>query len=67
MKIHHKTDPRPLRKAAYMDIGDQLDAMMKGLDALQQSGLVLPAETVAWIAHCKAVKARYALNPEKDT
>ncbi|MFP3645144.1 hypothetical protein [Paraburkholderia sp. SIMBA_054] len=59
MKIRHEVDPLPLRKAAYMDIGDQLDAMMKGLDALQQKGLVLPAETVAWIDHCKAVKDRY--------
>jgi hypothetical protein len=59
MKIRHEVDPLPLRRAAYMSIGDQLDAMMKGLDALQQKGIQLPAETVDWIDHCKAVKDRF--------
>ena len=59
MKIHHIVDPAPLRAKAYMDIGDQLDAMMKALDALQKGGMPLPPETSAWIAHCKDVKARY--------
>lgn len=59
MKITHNPDPRPLRAAAYMDMGDQLDAMMKGLDALQALGIELPPETVAWITHCKEVKARF--------
>lgn len=59
MKIRHNPDVRPLRAAAYMDIGDQLDAMMKGLDAIRQAGIELPPETVAWIEHCKSVKDRF--------
>ncbi|MEZ2310887.1 hypothetical protein AB6809_30005 [Paraburkholderia sp. RCC_158] len=59
MKIHTEIDVGPRRAADYMDIGDQLDAMMKGFDALQELGIELPAETVAWIAHCKEVKARH--------
>lgn len=59
MKIHHEVDPLPLRQAAYMDIGDQLDALMKGFDVLQEKGIALPPETVEWIAHCKSVKNRY--------
>lgn len=59
MKIHHKVDPDPLRRAAYMPLGDQLDALMKGFDALLAQGIELPAETNAWIVHCKEVKARF--------
>ena len=60
MKIHHEVDPRPLRAAEYMPSGDQLDAIMKGFDALAEQGYVLPAETVDWIEHCKSIKARFA-------
>jgi hypothetical protein len=42
-----------------MDMGDQLDALMKGFDALRQNGIELPPETVEWIEHCKAVKDRF--------
>lgn len=59
MKIRHEVDPLPLRQAAYMDIGDQLDALMKGFDALQKAGIVLPPETVRWIQDCQAVKSRF--------
>jgi hypothetical protein len=59
MKIHHKVDPTPLRQAAYMSLGDQLDALMKGFAALKESGVELPAETVAWIEHCTAVKESF--------
>jgi hypothetical protein len=59
MKIHHEVDPRPLRKKAYMGIGEQLDALMKGFAALQEKGVDLPPETVAWIDHCKSVKDRF--------
>lgn len=59
MKIRHNPDVRPLRAAAYMDIGDQLDAIMEGFDALQKKGIVLPVKTLAWLEHCKAVKKRY--------
>lgn len=59
MKIRHQVDVRPRRRAEYMPIGDQLDAMMKGLDALQLKGFELPPETQAWIEHCKAVKIKH--------
>lgn len=59
MKIHTEVDPAPLRAAAYMDIGDQLDALMKGFAALKEKGIELPAETVQWVEHCQAVKSRF--------
>lgn len=59
MKIHHEVDPGPLRAAEYMPFGDQLDAIMKGFDSLTEKGLVLPPETVAWVEHCKSVKAKF--------
>lgn len=59
MKIHHETDPLPLRRKAYMDIGDQLDAIMKALAQLGAQGIQLPVETVTWIDHCQQVKEKY--------
>jgi hypothetical protein len=44
------------RRSAYPPRGDQLDALMKGLDAVSAT-VTLPADTLAWIAACKAVKA----------
>lgn len=43
------------RRSAYPPMGDQLDALMKGLDAVSAE-ITLPAETLAWITACKAVK-----------
>jgi hypothetical protein len=54
-----KTTYKDLRKAEYPDIGEQLDALMKGLDAIANSES-LPTATTDWIASCKAVKTRYA-------
>ncbi|MFP3564682.1 hypothetical protein [Paraburkholderia sp. SIMBA_030] len=59
MKIHHEVDPAPLREKAYMPIGDQIDAIMKGFDALAQQGVKLPDSTTEWIESCKSVKARF--------
>jgi hypothetical protein len=59
MKIHTQIDVGPRRAADYMELGAQLDAVMKGFAALQELGIELPAETVAWIEHCKEVKARH--------
>jgi hypothetical protein len=59
VKIHHEVDPRPLRAAKYQGIGEQLDAAMKGFDALITQGVQLPPETVAWVEHCKSIKARF--------
>ena len=49
-----------LRAAAYPDIGDQMDACMKGFRALLDGGATLPADTVAWVEACEAVKAAHS-------
>ena len=63
MKIHHKVDVGPLREAAYMALGDQLDAIMKGFAALQSAGIKLAPETEKWVEHCQKVKESL---PKKD-
>ena len=59
MKIHHSPNVGPLRKKAYPAIADQLDAVMKGFAHMQELGVALPAETLAWISQCQAVKTKY--------
>jgi predicted transcriptional regulator len=59
MKIHHTKDIAKLRAAEYPDMGDQLDAVMKGFAAAQVGGMVLPDETKAWIDACQQVKKKY--------
>lgn len=59
MKIVHNPDPLPLREQAYMPAGDQLDAIMKGFEAMQAAGMTLPQQTLDWIAHCKAIKVKF--------
>lgn len=58
--------PRRRRARAYLPVGDQLDAIAKGFRALHQQGFFMPAETLAWVEHCEAVKARLP-NPRPDT
>lgn len=58
-KIVHNPDVGPMRKAAYPPIGDQLDALMKFADHLIAGGATVPPEVTAWVAQCKAVKAKY--------
>jgi len=60
MKIRHTEPYAPLRRQAYPSVGEQLDAVLKMAQALQQQGITLPDETQAWIAQCQAVKQRYA-------
>lgn len=60
MKITYRgKDFRGRRKAAYPDIGDQLDAIMKLAQHLQGSGVTLPSEVQQWVSACQAVKDRY--------
>lgn len=47
------------RLNAYPAIPDQMDAVFKMAEALSQSGIQLPADTVAWIEQCRAVKNTY--------
>lgn len=55
MKIVHRKDYREARRAAYPDIGDQLDAIWKAL-AVQQG---LPSDTQAMLTQVYEVKRRY--------
>lgn len=48
-----------LRKEAYPDPSNQLDAIFKMALALKDQGFNLPADTVAWIEACKSVKDKY--------
>lgn len=57
MKIHTNIDVRPLRAAAYPDIGDQLDALWKGFEALLSGAP--PTAASDMLAQIKAVKAAY--------
>jgi hypothetical protein len=59
MKLHHKVDVAPRRAAEYPSMGEALDAIMKGFAALIEQGVALPAETLAWVEKCKAVKAAH--------
>ena len=59
-RLHHGGDHREHRGAAYPPPGDGLDAAAKGFRALIDAGLPIPAETVAWVEACEAVKARFA-------
>lgn len=59
MKLIRKRDVDSERRAAYPDAGDQFDAIMKGMVALQDQGYVLPPETVTWIEECQAVKEEF--------
>lgn len=47
------------RREAYPDVTDQLDAIMKLAEALQEQGFVMPIEVQEWIAKCRAVKAKF--------
>ncbi|NSX14946.1 hypothetical protein HTY52_12760 [Cupriavidus taiwanensis] len=60
MKITHRPDHAPLRRAEYPNIGDQLDAVWKALGALPASAL--PPETRAMLEQVQAVKARYPVS-----
>ncbi|MBB3010623.1 hypothetical protein [Cupriavidus alkaliphilus] len=57
MKITHRPDHAPLRRAAYANVGDQLDAIWKALAALDPA--TLPPETHAMLEQVQAVKERY--------
>lgn len=50
---------REMRSATYSPIGDQLDALMKGFEALRAQGISFPKETNEWIDTCRVTKSRY--------
>lgn len=57
-RVDLRADPVVAREAAYPDIGDQLDALWKLVDALIDRK-PLPADALAVRAAVSAVKARY--------
>ncbi len=57
-EIKIKSNIPALRIQNYPEIGNQLDAIMKGLDAYSK-GEPLPQATLDWIEQCKAVKSTY--------
>jgi len=59
MIINIKQNYAGLRSAEYPKQGDQLDAVFKLAKALREAGIELPADTLAWIERCEAVKAKY--------
>lgn len=59
MIIRHDADYRELRRQAYPNMGEQLDAVFKLAQYLQGKGHDLPAEVQQWIANCKEVKERF--------
>lgn len=59
MKIRHREPVGPRRKAEYLDIGDQLDAIYKLAKALEQQGIEMPDEVKEWIDRCSEVKRRF--------
>jgi len=63
MKIRHSEPYANLRRQEYPAVGEQLDAVLKMAQALQEQGIELPKETQTWIAQCQAVKQRYAKPP----
>lgn len=60
MKLTHLRDYREARRPEYPEIGDQLDAVWKALEA---SGARLPPEAVAVLDQVRAVKKRYPKPP----
>jgi len=56
IKIKH--NPVSLRQQSYPEVGNQLDAIMKGLEAYSK-GEPLPTDTLAWIEQCNLVKSKY--------
>ncbi len=56
--LRHATGYRAHRAAAYPALGEGLDALVKGLAAYQR-GEPLPPDTLAYLAACEAVKARF--------
>ncbi|MCX5592550.1 hypothetical protein [Alcaligenes endophyticus] len=60
MKIHHNpNDYAERRRKEYPDIGDQLDAVFKLAQHLQEQGQELPPDVGKWVDDCKAVKQKY--------
>lgn len=56
MRIKAGRHPKLVRREQYPFLGDQIGAIHKGFKALLDQGLVLPQETLDWIAAVDRVK-----------
>jgi len=56
MRIKGTKAPETRRIQNYPPIGNQLDAIYKGFQALRQQGFQLPEETIAWLDRVAVVK-----------
>lgn len=61
--LRHATNYAEHRVEEYALPSDQLDAIAKGFRAIID-GKPLPAETVAWVEACEAVKAKFPKRPK---
>lgn len=59
MEIKHRCCHKLQRADAYPDIGEQLDAVMKGFAHLIEQGIPLPEQTQQWVKQCLAVKQNH--------
>jgi len=57
--LRFKCSPQELRRNAYPDVGEQLDALYKLAAALRAQGISLPDEVQQWIESCAEVKQRF--------
>lgn len=56
MKLTASKDYKEERRKAYMDVGEQLDAILEVAKKLKENGMTLPEKTERWISHCNEVK-----------
>lgn len=55
-RINLRSTARERRARAYMPIGDQLDALMKLAQCLEDAGITLPDQVKDWVGNCQKVK-----------
>ncbi|MGL5389674.1 MAG: hypothetical protein ACRDCA_28115 [Serratia sp. (in: enterobacteria)] len=56
MKLTARKDYKEERRKVYMDVGDQLDAILEVVKKLKENGMALPEKTERWILHCNEIK-----------
>lgn len=66
MRVRAVAGYREARARRYPPIGDQLDAVAKLAAALRDQGVVLPADTQAWLDEIQAVKTELPKIEEKS-
>jgi hypothetical protein len=65
MKINHRENPIPRRRASYPSITDQIDAIYKGFKDLEEQGFKFNEETKGWMRAVSEVKATFPVSGDK--